>query len=170
MWQPELTLILRHLIDDLCGTDYSDERLEEVILVSAQLLLGESQFEQDYTVNVVTATLSPDPTEINDDMFMSLLVMKAACILARGALRAAAAREGIKVTDKMGSIEIKGKYAAAQELATSYCDYYHKAKLEYSLNNTNNVRAIFNVVVGPNINIEVPWIRPREKYPDSFFN
>lgn len=169
MWQNELVLILRHLVDDICKVTYSDARLEEVLLVSARLLLGESQFEQGYTVNVSSGSLSPDPVALGDDMFISLLVLKSACLLARGALRDAAAKEGIRVTDKFGSIEIKGKALAAQDLVKSYCDAYQQAKIEYAINNVSAVRAIFNVVVGPNIN--VPWTKPSSPYPhEEFFS
>lgn len=171
-WQSELVLILRHLVDDLCGSAYSDSRLEEVILVSAQIMLAETSFSQTYTIDVDAQTLSPDPTTgTRDAGFIALVTLKAACIIARGELRNAAAREGIKVTDKFGSIEIKGKAMAAQELAKTYCDAYQKAKLEYAINNVSAIRAIFNVVVGPNINIDVPWVRPASlNGKEEFFN
>lgn len=152
MWNTELVLILRNLVGDVCSTDYSDARLEEVILVSAQMILSEFSFQSTYTVDVAAASLSPDPTDTpKDNIFIGLVTLKAACILARGALRDAAAREGIKVTDKMGSIEVKGRAVAAKEYMKTYCDAYQRAKLEYALNNINGMRAIFNVVIGPNI-------------------
>ena len=63
-WQNEMTLIVRHLIHDLDSSNYTfvDDRLEESILVSAQLVLHEIDFEKTYTVDVDSSTLSPDPT------------------------------------------------------------------------------------------------------------
>ena len=47
-WQNEMTLIVRHLINDLDSSDYTfvDSRLEEAVLVSAQLSLLEIDFEK----------------------------------------------------------------------------------------------------------------------------
>ena len=46
-WQNEMTLIVRHLVNDLDSSDYTftDSRLEESILVSAQLSFLEVDFE-----------------------------------------------------------------------------------------------------------------------------
>jgi hypothetical protein len=151
-WSSELILITRHLIGELCGDVYSDDRIEETIVVAAQLMIAETSFQVDYSIDVDNVTMTPDPTaNPRDDIFIGLVTLKAACILMRGAMRDAAAREGVRVRDKMGEIEIRGRFAAIQGIAKSYCDAYQRAKLEYSLNNINGIRAIFNVVIGPNI-------------------
>lgn len=154
-WSSELVMIVRHLIGDICGDTYSDSRLEETIVVSAQLVVSEFSFAKDYQIDVDNVTITPDPTATTrDDIFIGLVTLKAACVLARGAMRDAAAREGIKVQDKMGSIQIAGKFTAAKEYAATFCDAYQRAKLEYALNNLDGIRAIFNVVIGPNINTD----------------
>jgi len=170
MWNNELVLIVRHLIGDLCGSAYSDDRLEETILVAAQMTLSEFSFNNTYTVDVDAFTLSPDPTTTSpkDDIFIGLVSLKAACILARGALRDAAAREGIKVKDKMGEIVIQGRFKAAQDLSKTYCDAYQRSKFEYAMNNLNGIRAIFNVVIGPNIVTD--WDLGAPMPPGDFFN
>ena len=50
-WQNEMTIIIRHIIDDLDPTAYqfSDDRIEEAILVAAQLIHNEMEFAVDYT-------------------------------------------------------------------------------------------------------------------------
>ena len=63
-WQNEMTIIVRHLINDLDSSSYTftDSRIEESILVSSQLVLHEVDFESSYTVDVDSLTLTPDPT------------------------------------------------------------------------------------------------------------
>lgn len=168
-WTSELVMIVRHLIGDICGDTYSDSRLEETIVVSAELMLSETSFINEYSIDVDNVSISPDPTTgTRDDIFIGLVTLKAACVLARGALRDAAAREGIRVKDKMGEIEIKGRFAASAALSKSYCDAYQRAKLEYALNNIDGVRAIFNVVIGPNIVTD--WNLGCDSLEGEYFN
>ena len=63
-WQNEMTIIVRHLVNDLDSTSYTftDSRLEEAVLVSAQLSALEIDFENTYTIDVDAVSLSPDPT------------------------------------------------------------------------------------------------------------
>ena len=83
-WQNEMVRILRHIINDLDSSSYSftDDRLEESILVSAQLVSTEIDFDKDYTIDVDALVLSPDPTaSVKDDAFINLVVLKSACII-----------------------------------------------------------------------------------------
>ena len=72
-WQNEMVLIVRHLINDLDDSNqsFSDERLEGTVLVSAQLLLNEIDFDDPpnntYVVDVDGLSLTPDPTSGEKD-------------------------------------------------------------------------------------------------------
>lgn len=59
-----MTIMVRHIIDDLDPDNYefSDDRIEEAILVSAQLIYKEMEFATEYTIEVDNRILSPDPT------------------------------------------------------------------------------------------------------------
>ena len=76
-WQNEMSIIVRHLVNDLDSSSYTftNDRVEETILVSAQLLLYEVDFENTYPVDVDASSLSPDPTSSSnkDDAFIALL-------------------------------------------------------------------------------------------------
>ena len=54
-WQNEMTVIVRHLVNDLNSSDYTfeDNRLEEAILVSAKLSALEIDFENSYTIDEI---------------------------------------------------------------------------------------------------------------------
>ena len=83
-WQSEMVRIVRHLINDLDSTNYSftDDRLEELILVASQLVLTTLDFTNEYTVDVDALTLNPDPTTgTKDDSFINLVSLKAACVV-----------------------------------------------------------------------------------------
>lgn len=152
-WQTEITGIVRQLINDTeTPYTFSDTRIQQVICTATQFVNSEVDFDIDYVIDVVGVSITPDPTSPRDDLFISLVSMKSACILYRALLRTNASSEGVRVKDGMGEIEVKGKFAAFQDMAQSFCDAYQKAKLEYAIGNFATVRAIFNVASGPNIN------------------
>ena len=59
-WQNEMKVIVRHLVNDLDTSDYTftDSRLEEAILVSAQLASLEIDFDNTYAIDVDSVSLS----------------------------------------------------------------------------------------------------------------
>ena len=67
-WQNEMSIIVRHLINDLDSSSYTftDSRVEESILVAAQLVLIEIDFDKSYTIDVDASSISPDPTTSGD--------------------------------------------------------------------------------------------------------
>ena len=84
-WQNEMTIIVRHIIDDLDSTNYqfSNDRMEEAITVAAQLIHNEMEFLVDYNIEVDNRTISPDPTTTavganpKDDDFIALCCLRA---------------------------------------------------------------------------------------------
>lgn len=164
-WQDEMAAITRELIGDV-DTPYvfTDARIESVITVAAQFVNSEVDFDTTYTIDVDAGTISPDPTSPRDDMFISLVTMKASCILYRALLRTYAASEGVKIRDGMGEIEVRGKFTAFNDMAKGFCEAYQKAKLEMTMGNFAGVKAIFNVASGPNINTWFNWGRGARFY------
>ena len=83
-WQNEMTIIVRHIIGDLDSDNYnfSDSRIEESILVAAQLIHNEMEFFIDYTIEVDNGSLTPDPTTTGvstsnkDDDFIALCCLR----------------------------------------------------------------------------------------------
>jgi hypothetical protein len=81
-WQNEMVRIVRHLVDDLDAATYSDSRLEETVLVSAQMVQLQVTFDKTYTVDVDELLLTPDPTAATrDNAFINLVCLKTACII-----------------------------------------------------------------------------------------
>jgi hypothetical protein len=152
-WNDELVAITRQLIGDTENPyTFTETRMEEVIATAAQFVNCEVDFDTTYTIDVDATTISPDPTSPRDDLFISLVTLKAACILYRAILRTYASSEGVRVKDGMGEIQVGGRFAAQNDMAKSFCQAYEQAKMDYARGNFAGVKAIFNVASGPNIN------------------
>jgi hypothetical protein len=151
-WMPEMVRIVRHLINDLADSPtYADIRLGELILVAAQQVIAELTFDQTYSVNVDSLSLSPDPTAgTRDDDFIHLTCLKAACILDLGAARARAGMAGINVKDSMGSISTNVGLMDGFKLlfAQGACAMYTEAKKQYQFGSMRHIRAILTPFSG----------------------
>ena len=142
MWQAEMVVILRHLIDDVCVTTYTDPRLQETILVSAQLIQIEVDFDKTYTIDVDALILTPDPTDATkDNGFINLVVLKAACIILSGEAKAKAS-EAIKIVDGPTTIDTGQRHKALEERAKTMCQNYEHAKIQYMAGNSRAGQAV----------------------------
>ena len=110
-WQNEMSIIVRHLINDLDSSDYifTDNRIEESILVSAQLVLHEIDFTNTYAIDVDGSSLSPDPTTAGskDNSFINLVSMKTATILIGSELKTHSLN-AISLRDGPSSLDLRG--------------------------------------------------------------
>lgn len=150
-WQNEMVRIVRFLIDDLDASSYDDSRLEETILVSAQLMKHEMDFDNTYTIDVDTLTLSPDPTSgTKDDAFINLTCMKTACLILKAEVKAESLK-AVVVRDGPSSIDLSGRYEATKNRAEKMCESFEQAKIQYQLGNSRAGRAIVNTWVVDNL-------------------
>ena len=96
-WQDDMIMMLRVLVSDMSSTPtYSDGRMEQILVVAAQYVQMELTFDTTYTIDLTGPDISPDPTGINDDAFVNLTVMKAACITDFSTFRTQALQSGVK--------------------------------------------------------------------------
>lgn len=154
-WQTELVRIVRYLIDDLGTTPtYSDARLEETVLVAAQMTLRDVDFDTTYTIDVDELTLSPDPTVgTKDDAFINLVCLRAGCLIDSSTYRTKL-REGHGVIIKHGasSIDTKGQLDAYKLLADKgLCQAYADAKWEYEAGAMSPGEAIIGPFSGESV-------------------
>ena len=133
-WQGQMSTVVRHLISDVDPTAYtfSSNRIETSILVAAQLLTMNVDFNNTYTINVESCALSPDPTDAGtkDNPFIALSCLRAACIIIGSEIRKESGNS-ISIKDGPSAIDLRG---VTQTLAVLYKDLsqkYEDALLEY---------------------------------------
>jgi hypothetical protein len=152
-WQGEMTTIVRHLISDVDPTNYSysNERLETSVLVAAQIVLVEVDFENTYTVDVEQCYLSPDPTDpttglstVNkDDAFINLASLKTACLI-MGSEMKTQALNAVRVSDGPSSIDYTAVAANIKYLYEYSCKTYEEYKFNYATGNNAVGKAILS--------------------------
>lgn len=145
-WQNEMTRILRYLIDDFVEPyTYTDDRLEEVLVIGAQLINYEVDWEKDYVTDVDAISITPDPTDATrDNAFINLASLKAACVLLSAEAKAQGAC-AVKVQDGPSTIDMSKSFDALQKRAQQACKDYQLAKVEYQAGNSRAGEAI----IGP---------------------
>lgn len=152
-WQGEMSTIVRHLISDLDSSNYtySDSRIETSILVAAQIVLVEVQFENTYTVDVEQCYLNPDPTDPKtglatankDDGFINLVSLKSACIILGSEMKTQS-RNAIRITDGPSTMDFTAVAANTKFLYEFACKQYDEYKFNYAAGNTPVGKAILS--------------------------
>ena len=157
-WQVELTVILRHLINDLGSTpSYTDSRLEEVLAVSAHLVLTDTTFDTEYSIDVDESTISPDPTTSSpkDSNFITLVCLKAACLISYGEAKTYAI-SGMRITDGPSSIDMGSVAQSMMARQKDICDKYQAARKQYLIGNAKGVAAVIGPYTNESVDI-IPW-------------
>jgi hypothetical protein len=157
-WQIEIPIIVRNLIGDFSGTPtYSDSRIIQLAVVAAQYVLMEVNLDRNYTVNVVTTEITPDPSapESRDTDFIGFIAMKAACLLDHSTFRTRAAGEGLRAALGPASLSVTGTLAGYKDiLNTGPCKLYDQLVLDHNIGNATAVRAVFSPFVGNNFDAQ----------------
>lgn len=150
MWQNEMTLMLRHVIDDIdigVTPTYDDERLEQTLLIAAQLITFEVDFEKTYTIDADSCTLTPDPTAATKDYgFINLVVLKAACMITSGEAKTQSTL-GVRVKDGPSDIDLRETIKGFQERHKRMCDDYNQLKMQYQAGNSRAGQAVTTPIV-----------------------
>ena len=136
-WQNEMTLIVRHLVNDLDSTNYTftDDRLEESVLVAAQLASLEIDFDNTYTIDVDSVSLTPDPTSSGgkDDSFINLVCLKTARLLIGSELNTHSLN-AISLRDGPSALDLRGIVSGLKILFDDITKRYEEAVTQYKLN------------------------------------
>jgi len=142
-WQSTMVAIVRGLIFDVTAPyAYSNTRLEELISISAVLVIQEVDFSTSYAVDLSAVTITPDP--VSDDDFVALVCLRTACLISQGEHRDAAKR-AISVKDGPAFVDTKDRARHLGDLAEGACTAYSRAKINYQIGDGSLGRAI----VGP---------------------
>jgi hypothetical protein len=131
-----MVTMVRHTIDDTDPDNYtfSNDRIETAILVSAQLMLMDSCFSNEYTIKAEACILLPDPTETatRDDVFVTLVTLRTSCLILGGEIRKASGN-AISIKDGPSTIDLRGVPVHLsrlyKDLSTRYDDMLYQHKL-----------------------------------------
>lgn len=149
-WNIEMPIIVRTLINDLSDSPtYSDERLLQVISVAAKYVQFDVVLDQAYAVNVVNPDIAPDPTISNDNIFVSLTCLKAACIVDQSTLRTKAAMEGIRAALGPAQLSVANSLAGIRLIIEQGpCAAYDELTSHWDVKEATAIRAVLSPFVG----------------------
>ena len=137
-WQNEMVIIVRHIIGDLDSDNYtfSDSRIEESILVAAQLIHNEMEFAINYDIEVDNGMLAPDPTTTpvapsnKDDDFIALCCLRSGLLLTNS-LQRTYALKAFSIRDGASALDMRGIVAGLKIVNDDLTKKYEAVKLSY---------------------------------------
>lgn len=149
-WDTEIPIIVRTLINDWnTPYTYSDERLLQTIAVAAKYVQFDVVLDHSYSVNLEDSIITPDPTNDRDEIFISLVSLKAACIVDQSMLRTRAAAEGIRASLGPASLSVNGNLAGFLAiLDKGPCASYDELVSHWDVAQATTARAILGPFVG----------------------
>ena len=170
-WQMEIPIIVRALVNDLSDQPvYSDERIQQTIVIAAQYVEFDVVLDNKYVVNIVNPDIIPDPTtlDIKDTIFISLVSLKAACIIDQSTFRTKAAMEGIRASLGSASLSVGGSLAGWRTiLEEGPCALYAALTEHWDVQNATAIASILSPFVGNHFdptNLTYPGDRRRDIY------
>lgn len=147
-WKTHLTLMTRVLVSDISSPQkYADEYLYRVLITAGIMVDAEVAFGYTYSYDIDAMTISPDPIDSIDHIFMALVPLKAACILVQGEFKQALG-QGIKVRDGDSQIDTSVSFRGYRDiLELGPCAAYEK--LKWSLMASGGIPGVGKAVFGP---------------------
>ena len=151
-WTDDMVVMLRVLISDNGDNcQYTDSRLQQLLVVAAQLVKQEIDFTTTYTVSIGDFTISPDPTlsASKDDAFTNFVVIKAACLTDWSTFRTKALVAGVKARCGPAVLETLQHLDGFKELLSKGpCATYESMKKQWLFGNATFCKAILTPFVG----------------------
>lgn len=136
---------LRYYIGDISSPySYTDEILNQFIVLASVAVTSEvTVMPVNYTIDLSTSTISPDPTSSDSNRGMAnLFVLKASVILSMSEARKDLAKYGVRIKDDLTSYDGTATLKGKQEVMKMYVDNYEKAKWEWEMGNKFAGRAV----------------------------
>jgi hypothetical protein len=171
-WQSELTIMVRTLIDDFGDVPvYSDSRIEKCLIVSAKYVQFDVVLEHSYDVNVETSTITPDPTIDNDEIFIMLTALKAACLVDQGTLRTKVAMEGVRASLGPASLSVGGSTSAWEKVLNhGPCKLYSDLIEHWDVANASAIAAVIGPFSGNKFDPELQRNQRSDPFRSGFFS
>lgn len=140
-YQDNLIAFLRGIIMDLSEPyAYEDDRLLEIIMVAASIIIKDAHFATSYVISITGQTISPDP----DNNFSVLTCLKAAAIIADGECRTAST-SALSIKDGPSTIDGSNVAKNKCEIAKRRREDYDGALLKHNAGDG----AVGRAIIGP---------------------
>jgi hypothetical protein len=156
-WQTIIVPIVRHLINDLTlPYKYSDDRVEQAIVIAGLIVAQEYTFDTDYIFDIIGPNILPDPADEDsyDSAAVGLFGLKAACMLSMNNYQGAVVT-GIKVRDGDSSVDTTGNFGGYKDIiALGPCAAYNNLLKTLLIRRGSNQG---KAVLSPNSSSSSPW-------------
>ena len=131
-WQTDAVQIIRTLVHDVDYDNYAytDERIEEVFVVSAYNVINNISFDTSYTITLSSCSISPDP--VTDTYFMNLVSLKSASIILFSEYKTASS-SAVKVVDGPSTIDYTEVAKNLKDLYENAAGQFEQMKFKYNL-------------------------------------
>jgi hypothetical protein len=151
-WQTEIPIIVRTLINDWSDPpQFNESRIQQVIVVAAKYVQFDVVLDYQYNIDIINPNITPDPSSNKDEIFISLVSLKAACIIDQSTLRTKAALEGIKTVLGPAALTVNGNLEGWKMiLEQGPCATYDELTSHWDVKDASSVRAILSPFVGNN--------------------
>ena len=153
-WQIEIPIVVRALIGDYNeNTNYSDDRINQIAIVSSQYVVSEINLNKKYTINIINNDISPDPShpDSRDADFIRFWGLKTACLIDQSSLRTRALSSGVRTSLASALLDIDSNVDSYKLLLENGpCNVYNKLRLEYNIGNASLLQAVLSPFVGNN--------------------
>ncbi len=128
-WNTDLVLMTRIIINDIdVPQKYTDTYIQQVLITAGIITDADFTFDFTYVYSLNNITITPDPVIKDDFEFMSLVPLKAACLLTQGEFRQALG-QGIKVRDGDSAIDTSVSFRGYSDiLELGACKSYQNLK------------------------------------------
>lgn len=166
-WQNDIINVVRVLINDLDPSNptYSDDRLVQIITVAARYVQFDIELEKEYTIDSINNTITPDPTDTNDandELFLCVVGLKAACIVDQSSFRTKALLNGIVASLGPAKLSVGNNLEGFREIiAHGPCALYTDLTEHWNVQNATSIAAVLSPFIGNKFD---PMMLPYQDY------
>jgi hypothetical protein len=148
-WQDETIITTRVLVNDLnTPYEFSDDRITQILVVAGKYVQFDVNLNYVYDIDVVNQTIAPDPSVNKDNIFISLICLKAACIIDQSTYRTKAALEGIRTALGPAQLSIAGQSSAWKiMLEQGPCAAYDELTSHWDVKEATAIAAVLSPFV-----------------------
>jgi len=140
VWQTTLTKVVRNIINDSDAADFSDDKIQESIVIAGLLAQQDFDFTTTYTFDLESTDISPDPAASStfDSSAITLFCLRASCLLSANKYQNVIG-DAIRVRDGDSEIDTTRNLQAQSEIfkvgpCKMYDDLLQKKRMDKSMN------------------------------------